>query len=208
MRDRIIIVLFLPGCKKTETYTKASVKGVQHFNLPLKEADDSEEFVLDKYCGYDVGNEFHQAEVEAASFNQHRETKIEDAMISLDSQSTHSTFYMQHLVTNICDATRPLKMITIAGAIVYTQQADLPDYRTLWFNKNSIVSIISMSEAERRGHKIFFSPGCLTLTNVNNGNKTDFRITPAGLYAFKIPSEGSTMVQTIEENKNYSLPNR
>jgi hypothetical protein len=51
-----------------------------------------------------------------------------------------------------------------------------------------------------------YTPGCLTLNNATNGRKTDFEITPAGLYAFEIPIEGSTSVQTIEENQLLFIP--
>jgi hypothetical protein len=122
-------------------------------------------------------------------------------MILLDSQSTHSTFCVRRLVRNICEAPRPLKMVTNAGTIVYTKQADLPDYGTVWFNENSIANIISMSEAERKGHKISFTSGCITLTNATNSRKTDFKITAAGLYAFEILIDGSMLVQTVEENQ-------
>jgi hypothetical protein len=57
-----------------------------------------------------------------------------------------------------------------------------------------------MSEAERKGHNISYSPECLPLTNVESGCNTDFKITTDGLYAFKIPIEGVEMVQTIKEN--------
>jgi hypothetical protein len=63
-----------------------------------------------------------------------------------------------------------------------------------------------MLEAERKGHKKFYSPGCLSLTNVESGCKTDFKITTAGLYAFKIPIEGVEMLQTVEENQQMFTP--
>jgi hypothetical protein len=63
-----------------------------------------------------------------------------------------------------------------------------------------------MSEAERKGHKISFTPGCITLTNATNGHKTDFKITPVGLYAFEIPIDGSMFVQTVEENQQLFTP--
>ena len=57
-------------------------------------------------------------------------------MILLDSQSTHSTFYVRRLVNNIRDAPRPLRMFTNGGEIIYKQQADLPDYGTVWLKFN------------------------------------------------------------------------
>jgi hypothetical protein len=55
-------------------------------------------------------------------------------------------------------------MSTNGGAIIYTQQFDLPQYGVVWFNEDSIANIISMSKAERRGYTILFSPGCLRLS--------------------------------------------
>jgi hypothetical protein len=60
-------------------------------------------------------------------------------------------------VKNIPDAPRPLKMMTNGSTILYTNQTYPPRYGTVWFNENSITNIISMSEAERKGHKILTS---------------------------------------------------
>jgi hypothetical protein len=195
---------------------KATKKGEQHINVVGNNKydvpkDDNNanvadtNFTTDKYFGYDVGNVFHQSENEI-KLEENQENKIGDTLILLDSQSTHSTFYVRRLVQNIRDAPRPLKMMTNGGTILYTQQADLPGYGTVWFNENSIANIISMLEAERKGHKKFYSPGCLSLTNVESGCKTDFKITTAGLYASKIPIEGVEMLQTVEENQQMFTP--
>jgi uncharacterized short protein YbdD (DUF466 family) len=97
-------------------------------------------------------------------------------------------------------------MSTNGGTIVNTQQADLPNYGVVWFNEESIANIISMSEAERRGHTISYSPGCLKLTNQQKGLDMDFCMTPAGLYAFKVPLEGTALVQTVSENLQFYTP--
>jgi hypothetical protein len=127
-------------------------------------------------------------------------------MILLDSQSTHSTFYVRRLVDNICEAAMPLRTSTNGGEIIYRQIADLSNYGTVWFNENSIENIISMSEAEQKGHKISYSPGCLTLTNAKNGHNSEFQITPSGLYAYTVPLNGTAMVQTIRENEQLFTP--
>jgi hypothetical protein len=108
-----------------------SIKKVSTFNVPSKGIKKEEDFILDKYCGYDKGNEFHQSDNQVTFNNNHRNTRVGDTMILMDSQSTHSTFCVQRLVRNICRAPRPLKMVTNAGTIVYTKQADLLDYGTV-----------------------------------------------------------------------------
>jgi hypothetical protein len=83
--------------------------------------------------------------------NLHKlETSWERKIILLYSQSTHSTFYVRELLTDIRAVAKPLKMLTNGGTIIYSQQGELPDYGTVWFNKNAIANIISMSEAERK----------------------------------------------------------
>jgi hypothetical protein len=196
--------------KKPGLAVKRISDGEQHFNTYNELNDttmtDDGEFIIDEYCGYHVGNEFHQSGDESKMQTTLGGKKIGDTMILLDSQSTHSTFYARHLVNNIRDASRPLRMVTNGGEIIYKQQADLPDYGTVWFNENSIANIISMSEAERKGHKISYSPGCLTLTNAKNGHTTDFRITSSGLYAYNIPLKGTNMIQTVGENEHLFTP--
>jgi hypothetical protein len=113
--------------RKGKTFTKPNENGEQHFNVPSKGIKREEDFILDEYCGYDIGNEFHQTNNRMSFNDDYRKTRVGDTMILLDSQSTHSTFYVRRLVRNIREAPRPLKMVTNAGTIVYTKQADLPD---------------------------------------------------------------------------------
>jgi hypothetical protein len=121
--------------RKGKAFMKSSKKGEQYFNVPNKDIMREDNFILDIYYEYDVRNEFHQSNNQASFKNDYRKTRVGDTMIFLDSQSTHSTFYVQRQVRNIYEAPRPLKMVTDAGTIVYTKQADLPDYGTVWFNK-------------------------------------------------------------------------
>jgi hypothetical protein len=70
----------------------------------------------------------------------------------------------------------------------------------VWFNQNSI------SEAERRGHLISYSPGCLKLTNKENTFIMNFKMNPLGLYVYKAPDLGLSLAQTINENCKYFTP--
>jgi hypothetical protein len=126
--------------------------------------------------------------------------KVGNLLILLDSQSTHSTFYAAELVENIWNAVRPLRMTTNGGTITYNQQADLPNYGTVWLNSKSIANIISTSEAESRGHKVTYLPGCFKLTNKQKTLEMTFYMNQAGLYAYMVPPCGLSLVQTINEN--------
>jgi hypothetical protein len=97
-------------------------------------------------------------------------------------------------------------MTTNGGTIVYNQQADLLNYGTVWYNPNSIANIISMSEAERRGHQISYSPGCFKLTSKQSALEMVFNMNQAGLYAYVVPSVGLSLVQTIHENSQFFTP--
>jgi hypothetical protein len=55
----------------------------------------------EEYFGCDEGNEFHQKE---DSTKDKMQKKIGDALILLDSQSTHKPFFVRRLEKNIRDA--------------------------------------------------------------------------------------------------------
>jgi hypothetical protein len=188
--------------RKQSTYDQ----GQQHLNMErtnevdcnTNQQDDSDK----EYCGYDVGADFHKGD---EGFNNDRK-KVGNLLILLDSQSTHRTFYATELLQNIRNAVRPFRMTTNGGTIVYNQQADLLNYGTVWFNPNSIANIISMSEAERRGHPISYSPGCFKLTSKQLALEMIFNMNQAGLYAYVVPSAGLSLVQTVHENSQFFTP--
>jgi hypothetical protein len=63
-----------------------------------------------------------------------------------------------------------------------------------------------MSEAERRGHEVTYSPGCFTLTNKKKTLQMAFHMNQAGLYAHMVPPAGLSLVQTINENSQFFTP--
>jgi hypothetical protein len=191
--------------RKQSSIDNSTIQGQQHLNVKAVIEDSvehrSNENDLDKeYNGYYFGNDSHQQDDKILNSSQ---GKVGDSLILLDSQSTHSTFYSSKLVQNIRDAPKPLQMLTNAGTIIYHQQADLPNYRIVWFNQHLIANIISMSDAERRGHIILYSPGCLKLTDKDNTSTMSFKMNPSGLYVFKTPDLGLSLVQTIDENSKF-----
>jgi hypothetical protein len=115
----------------------------------------------------------------------------------------HSTFFAANLVKYIRNVVRPLQMTTNGGTIIYNQQADLPNYGTVWFNPKSIANIISMSEAESRGHEGTYSSGCFKLVNKQGTLQMNFHMNQAGLYAHVVPPIGLSLVQTINENSQF-----
>jgi hypothetical protein len=80
------------------------------------------------------------------------------------------------------------------GTIIYNQQADLPYCGTVWFNPRSIASIISMLEAEHRGHEVTYSSGCFKLVNKQGTLQMNFHMNQAGLYPHVVPPFGLSLV--------------
>jgi hypothetical protein len=103
-------------------------------------------------------------------------------MILLNSQSMHSTFFTRELLTKIRPINMSLTMLTNGGIIFYTQQSNLRDCGTVWFNHTDIANIISMSEAKRKGHTVSYSPLYLKITNMKTKRAINFHITREGLY--------------------------
>jgi hypothetical protein len=68
-------------------------------------------------------------------------------------------------------------------------------------NEKAMANIISMSEAERKGHKLSCSPSFLKIINVRTKKETAFVVTKEGLYAHRVPIIRISMIQTIKENE-------
>jgi hypothetical protein len=68
-------------------------KGGQHFNVISKGVKKEEDFILEKYCRYDVGNEFHQSDNQVRLNNHYHNTRVVDRMILLDSKASQK--YLQ-----------------------------------------------------------------------------------------------------------------
>ena len=202
--------------------------GEQHFNAvrnspnnpPFEMCDDEVGYQGDGYAGYDyAGHQYMQAhqprvkecgekcnDTKRRAFANRQNKKVGEMSILLDSQSTHSTFCSKKLLTNIRDVPNTLRMFSNGGEIIYRQHGDLKNYGTVWYNEAAIANIISMSEAERKGHLISYTKGCLKLQNRSNGKMTSFHVTPDGLYAFQVPKSGVSLVQTVSENGSFYTP--
>jgi len=188
---------------------------------------DTDDFALDDYAGFSFyqtnaghkekvptpiqepdtnsqdGKDDHWDENEGHSFHQGR--KVNEDIILLDNQSTHTTFYNRKLMKNIRPAPIPLRMLANGGDITYDQIGDVAGYGTGYYNKNGIANILSMAEAEAMGHEITYTPGCFTMTNCVSNRDTKFHRTPAGLYAHKV-KRGVSLIQTVAENEAEFTP--
>jgi hypothetical protein len=199
-------------CKEKNERKRAtgSESGEQHLNTAIGSSNDPpfemcDDDMMDQgeYVGYNtnyIGQQFTQSKVEI------RYKEVEEISIFLDSQSTHSTFCSSKLLTNIRSVSSSLKMFSNGGEIIYKQRCELKSYGTVWFNEDAIANIISMSEAERKGHIISYTVGYLKLQNPSSGKVTSFHLTPGGLYAFQVPSNGMSLVQTVAENGKFFTP--
>ena len=210
-----------------------TAEGQQHLNVDDAEGassfdfKDTNDFALDDYAGFSFyqtnaghkekvptpiqepdtnsqdGKDDHWDENEGHSFHQGR--KVNEDIILLDNQSTHTTFYNRKLMKNIRPAPIPLRMLANGGDITYDQIGDVAGYGTGYYNKNGIANILSMAEAEAMGHEITYTPGCFTMTNCVSNRDTKFHRTPAGLYAHKV-KRGVSLIQTVAENEAEFTP--
>jgi hypothetical protein len=174
---------------KQDRRSNTTGAGQQHLNIGQNDVFEFKET-----------NEIIESEYNGFSFHQGK--RIGDTLILLDNQSTHSTFYEKDLVTNIREASHSMTMFTNGGSIVYHQIADLPGYGTVWFNSSGIANIVSLAEAESRGHTISYVQGCFKVINGSTGRVTEFKRTPEGLFAHKVTRKGIVLVQTVKENES------
>ena len=82
-----------------------------------------------------------------SKFNMHGQD-AEDILI--DTGSTHSVFKSKNMLTNMKMAPHRLRAFTNGGHQDSTMLGDLPGFFTVWYNPQSLVNILSMSDVRKR----------------------------------------------------------
>ena len=124
-------------------------------------------------------------------------SKMKDNII-LDNGSTLSIF-----------ANSTLEMATNTGMRLTNQEANVPDFGTVWYDEGAIANIFSFAELVEK-HQITFDSSVENAFLVHQPDKiVKFEHTPEGLYTFRVdkdyktPLKGkgsSNLVTTLSEN--------
>jgi hypothetical protein len=130
-------------------------------------------------------------------FSFHQRKRIKDPLEIFDSPSTHRIFYEEDIVTEIRESTNSITMLPIGRWIVYNKIADCPEYGAVWFNSSGIANVVTMAEAESRGHLISDVSNCCKVAYSTTLCTTAFSGTTKSLFAHNLPIQRIALVRTV-----------
>jgi hypothetical protein len=83
-----------------------------------------------------------------------------------------------------------------------TMVGDLPGYGTVWYDPKSITNILSLKRVTDKYHVAFDSRngGSFVVTKPD-GSVFEFQQSPGGLYYLDTEKKGTTLINTVAENK-------
>lgn len=131
--------------------------------------------------------------------------------IILDNGSTMSIFCDKDLVENVKTAEVPIEIATNAGKRTVIRKGNVPGYGDVWFDKNAIANIFSLSELSKK-HRVTFDSAAEQAFIVHKPEgKVKFVQNDQGLYVFKVPKaytdqvgrkKTSHLIDTVKENRH------
>ena len=118
--------------------------------------------------------------------------------IILDSGSAFSLFKDAHRVTNIRPAPTTMIMATNAGYKKLTQQADVPGFGTVWFDKSAIANIFGLHDLSKTHHVTYDinKEDAFIATHRKTGEVVRFKRNHEGLYHVPFSDNYDKLVQT------------
>jgi hypothetical protein len=136
--------------------------------------------------------------------------------VLLDSQSTISVFNNENLVVDIRPSDEHMYAFTNGGHQVSTEVANITNLGTVWFNRDLVANILSLSQVRRVCKVTMDSSVSPSITvHKTDGSTLVFHERPDGLYVHNTGispptsavsgsvSTGYTFLQTVSDNKNF-----
>ncbi len=75
---------------------------------------------------------------------------IPSSWVLLDSQSTVSVFRNKHLLSQVRESTRHLKVFTNGGTQTSSMVGEVRNFGTVWYNPQSLANILSLAEVRKK----------------------------------------------------------
>jgi hypothetical protein len=130
---------------------------------------------------------------------------IDPNWILLDNQSTVDVFYNRRLLKDIREVDTWIDIHCNAGVTSTNLQGELPGYGTVWYHKDGIANILSLSKAAARHHVTYdIVDRNKFRVHKDDGTRRVFEQSGRGLFSMDTQSgdTGTTLVNTVAENKS------
>ena len=94
---------------------------------------------------------------------------VGENMILLDNQSTRNVFYAGRLLSNIRTVNHSLTICSNTGSTKTAYMGGLPGFGPVWFHKNEIANILSISKVKIR-YQVTYDSNGLNAFEVHKGD--------------------------------------
>jgi hypothetical protein len=131
-------------------------------------------------------------------------SRIPSSWILLDSQSTVSVFNNPHLLTNIRNSPRPLRVHTNGGTQLSNLMGHVKNFGDVWFNQHSLANILSMAEVRKKCRITMDSAIEAAITvHRTDGSLMKFTEFSSGLYYYDTMGSQHPTNSTSTDLNNY-----
>jgi hypothetical protein len=138
----------------------------------------------------------------------HQGAEVSKTWILLDNQSTVDVFCNPKLLKNVRRINKVMNIKCNAGVTRTDMIGDLPGYGQVWFNKNGIANILSLSKVEAKYRITYDSKhGKQFVVHKEDGTMRQFKQSDNGLFymdakeLIEEEEDGTVLVNTVDENK-------
>ena len=125
-------------------------------------------------------------------------------IMSLDNQSTDNIFNNPDLLTNVHQVPHGIKISTNGGGLTTNLKGHLENFDCIWFNENTMTSILSVHDVKQHGHCIDYSTkkdGAFC-DATPTGELVKFKPSPSGSCHHDTRESAITVLNAIEENES------